>query len=220
MQNGHDVVVYDHDAKAVAALAGDGATGAAGLDKLVTALRRRARSGSCSRPAPSPTPLSPSAGFAAGDIIIDGGNTFWRDDIRRGQDLPKRGIHYVDVGTSGGVWGLERGYCMMIGGDKEIVRSRSIRFSTLAPGLGDDSAARRAARRRDPRAERRLHPCRPDRRRPFRQDGAQRHRIRPDAGLCGGLRHPARTPTSRALTGASASTSIWPTSPKSGGAAA
>jgi 6-phosphogluconate dehydrogenase len=72
-----------------------------------------------------------------GDVIIDGGNTFWQDDVRRGQSLKKLGIHYLDVGTSGGVWGIDRGYCMMIGGDKAVVDRLDPIFAALAPGIGD-----------------------------------------------------------------------------------
>jgi 6-phosphogluconate dehydrogenase len=74
--------------------------------------------------------------LCGGDTIIDGGNTFWQDDVRRAAELRKKGIHYLDVGTSGGVWGLERGYCMMIGGDKAIVDRLDPIFATLAPGVG------------------------------------------------------------------------------------
>jgi len=73
----------------------------------------------------------------ADDVIIDGGNTFWQDDVRRGKALRERGLHYVDVGTSGGIWGIERGYCMMIGGDKGVVGRLDPIFKTLAPGIGD-----------------------------------------------------------------------------------
>jgi 6-phosphogluconate dehydrogenase len=73
----------------------------------------------------------------AGDTIIDGGNTFYKDDIRRAKSLLSKGIHYIDVGTSGGVWGVERGYCMMIGGEKAVVDRLDPIFGTLAPGLGD-----------------------------------------------------------------------------------
>src|ERR1700748_1761080 len=72
-----------------------------------------------------------------GDVIIDGGNTFWQDDGRRGKALKERGIHYVDVGTSGGIWGIERGYCMMIGGDKAVVDRLDPIFACLSPGIGD-----------------------------------------------------------------------------------
>ena len=87
-----------------------------------------------------------------GDVIIDGGNTFWQDDVRRGAALNAKGIHYLDVGTSGGVWGLERGYCMMIGGDKAVVERLDPIFATLAPGIGD--IPRTPGREgRDPRVE-------------------------------------------------------------------
>ena len=154
IQNGHEAVVYDHDANAVATLRQDGAIGAAGVDKLVKQLEP-----------PRAVWLMLPAGkitedtigqlaelLAADDIIIDGGNTFWKDDIRRAKKLKERAIHYVDVGTSGGVWGLERGYCMMIGGVKEVVEHLDPLFKALAPGLGN--APRTLARDgRDPRAE-------------------------------------------------------------------
>ena len=190
IKNGHEVVVYDHDAKAVAALSRDGATGAGGLDKLVQQLRPP-RAVWVMLPAGKITEdvIGELAKLlAAGDIVLDGGNTFWRDDIRRAKMLKERNIHHVDVGTSGGVWGLDRGYCMMIGGDKEIVDRLDPIFSALAPGLGNVPRTPKARRPRSARRAR-LHPCRAERRRPFRQDGAQRHRIRPDAGLCRRFRH-------------------------------
>jgi len=154
IKNGHEVVVYDHDAKAVAALSRDGATGAGGLDKLVQQLRPP-RAVWVMLPAGKITEdvIGELAKLlAAGDIVLDGGNTFWRDDIRRAKMLKERNIHHVDVGTSGGVWGLDRGYCMMIGGDKAIVDRLDPIFSALAPGLGN---VPRTPRRdgRDPRAE-------------------------------------------------------------------
>jgi 6-phosphogluconate dehydrogenase len=152
--NGHEVIAYDHDAKAIAAVSRDGAKGAEGLDKLVALLRP-----------PRPVWVMLPAGkvtedtivalgtlLDAGDIVLDGGNTFWKDDIRRAKMLQARKIHHVDVGTSGGVWGLERGYCMMIGGAKEIVDHLDPIFKALAPGLGN--APRTPGREgRDPRAE-------------------------------------------------------------------
>jgi 6-phosphogluconate dehydrogenase len=155
MQNGHEVVAYDHDAKAVAALTKDGATGTAGLDKLVQALRPP-RAVWVMLPAgkiTEDTIAQLGQLLASGDIVLDGGNTFWRDDIRRAKMLRARDIHHVDVGTSGGIWGLERGYCMMIGGAKEIVDRLDPIFAALAPGLGD--VPRTPGRDgRDPRAER------------------------------------------------------------------
>jgi 6-phosphogluconate dehydrogenase len=154
IKNGHEVVVYDHDAKAVAALSRDGATGSDGLDKLVQQLRPP-RAVWVMLPAGKITEdvIGELAKLlAAGDIVLDGGNTFWRDDIRRAKMLKERNIHHVDVGTSGGVWGLDRGYCMMIGGDKAIVDRLDPIFSALAPGLGN---VPRTPKRdgRDPRAE-------------------------------------------------------------------
>ena len=126
--------------------------------------------------------------FEKDDTIIDGGNSFYKDDIRRARMLREKAVHYLDVGTSGGVWGAERGYCMMIGGEKDVVDAP--RSDLRGAGAG----ARRHrphAEARDPRSARRegLYPCRARGRRPFRQDGPQRHRIRADAGLCRRLRH-------------------------------
>jgi 6-phosphogluconate dehydrogenase len=154
IKNGHKVVVYDHDPKAVAALTPDGASGAAGLDKLVQQLQPP-RAVWVMLPAGKITDdviVELSKLLQSGDIVLDGGNTFWKDDIRRAKMLKERKIHHVDVGTSGGIWGLERGYCMMIGGDKAIVDRLDPIFKALAPGLGD---APRTPKRdgRDPRAE-------------------------------------------------------------------
>jgi 6-phosphogluconate dehydrogenase len=154
MQHGHQTVVYDHDAKATAALSRDGATAAAGVDKLVGQLRPP-RAVWVMLPAGKITEdviAELATVLHAGDIVLDGGNTFWKDDIRRAKMLQERGIHHVDVGTSGGIWGLERGYCMMIGGTKEIVDRLDPIFNALAPGLGD--VPRTPGRDgRDPRAE-------------------------------------------------------------------
>jgi 6-phosphogluconate dehydrogenase len=154
MRNGHTAVVYDKDAKAVAGLSHEGAQGASTLQELVAKLEKP-------RTAWVMLPAGPITGTTVeaigqlmdeGDVIIDGGNTFWQDDVRRGKALKARGIHYVDVGTSGGVWGIERGYCMMIGGDKQVVSRLDPIFATLAPGIGD--IPRTAGREgRDPRIE-------------------------------------------------------------------
>ena len=123
IENGNEVVVYDRDPGAVKALQGDGAIAAARLDKLVEALRSP-RAVWVMLPAgkiTEETIVELARLLAPGDIVIDGGNTFWKDDIRRAKMLKERAIHYLDVGTSGGIWGLERGYCMMIGGEKEKV---------------------------------------------------------------------------------------------------
>jgi 6-phosphogluconate dehydrogenase len=154
MQHGHETVVYDHDPKAVEALRGDGAKGADGLEALVKQLQTP-RAVWVMLPAGKITDdviVSLGDLMAKGDIVIDGGNTFWKDDIQRAKALAKRGVHHVDVGTSGGIWGLDRGYCMMIGGRKEIVDHLDPIFNTLAPGLGD--VPRTPGRSgRDPRAE-------------------------------------------------------------------
>ncbi|WP_027556752.1 phosphogluconate dehydrogenase (NAD(+)-dependent, decarboxylating) [Bradyrhizobium sp. Cp5.3] len=154
MRNGHSTVVYDKDAKAVAGLAVDGAQGASTLEEFVAKLERP-RTAWVMLPAGhiTETTIDTIANvMQAGDVIIDGGNTFWQDDVRRGKALKARGIHYVDVGTSGGVWGLDRGYCMMIGGDKAVVDRLDPIFAALAPGPGD--IPRTPGREgRDPRIE-------------------------------------------------------------------
>src|SRR3954462_1564791 len=139
MKSGHTAVVYDKDPKAVAALAADGSVGATSLEDFVQKLEQP-RTAWVMLPAGKITEATIDALsklMQPEDVIIDGGNTFWQDDVRRGKALRERGIHYVDVGTSGGVWGIERGYCMMIGGDKAVVdRLRPI-LAAPAPGLGD-----------------------------------------------------------------------------------
>jgi 6-phosphogluconate dehydrogenase len=139
MRQNHTAVVYDLNPKTVAALAEEGATGAPGLEDLVRKLDRP-RTVWIMLPAGDTTESAVkklSELLEPGDIIIDGGNSFWRDDIRRSKSLRSKGIYYVDVGTSGGVWGLDRGYCMMIGGDKPAVQQLDPIFDTLAPGVGD-----------------------------------------------------------------------------------
>jgi 6-phosphogluconate dehydrogenase len=154
IENGHEAVVYDRDAKAVAALGRDGAVGAEGLDTFVRQLRAP-RAIWVMLPAgkiTEDTIVELAKLLARDDIIIDGGNTFWKDDVRRAKMLKEHGMHYVDVGTSGGVWGLGRGYCMMIGGPKAIVDRLDPLFKALAPGLGN--VPRTPGRDgRDPRAE-------------------------------------------------------------------
>ena len=139
MRHGHSTVVYDKDAKAVAGLAADGAVGSATLEEFIAKLERP-RTAWVMLPAGRITEatIDTIAGVMQdGDVIIDGGNTFWQDDVRRGKALKQRGIHYVDVGTSGGVWGLDRGYCMMIGGEKPVVDRLDPIFAALAPGAGE-----------------------------------------------------------------------------------
>jgi 6-phosphogluconate dehydrogenase len=138
MRGGHQCVVWDHDAANIEKLAGEGATGAATLDGFLKALQRpRAVWLMIPAAAVDTTLAELSARLDAGDIIIDGGNSYYIDDIRRAKDLVAKGLHYVDVGTSGGVWGLERGFCQMIGGQPEIVQHLDPIFKTLAPGRGN-----------------------------------------------------------------------------------
>jgi 6-phosphogluconate dehydrogenase len=138
LKQGHQCVVYDRSADAVKELVKDKAAGAGSLAELVRKLEKP-RALWLMVPAAvvdqSIGELSPL--LEAGDVLIDGGNSYYVDDIRRAKELAGKGIHYVDVGTSGGVWGLERGYCMMIGGDPGVVRRLDPIFATLAPGTGD-----------------------------------------------------------------------------------
>jgi len=155
LRAGHRCVVHDRDAAAVAALAAEGAVGAADLAGVVAALEPP-RAVWVMLPAGAPTEetIAALAGLLApGDTAIDGGNTFWKDDIRRAAELRARGLRYLDIGTSGGVWGLERGYCLMIGGEAEVVARLDPILAALAPGLG---GIPRTPRRegRDPRVER------------------------------------------------------------------
>ena len=139
MKHGHTTVVYDKDAKAVTTIAAEGATGAGTLEEFVRKLEKP-RAAWVMLPAGKITEATIDALsklMQPGDTIIDGGNSFWQDDVRRGKALRERGLHYIDIGTSGGVWGLERGYCMMIGGEADVVRHLDPIFSTLAPGIGD-----------------------------------------------------------------------------------
>ena len=138
MRDGHQCVVFDRDAGAVGKLAADGASGAQDLADLVRQLQPP-RAVWVMLPAGAPTEetVTALAGvMQAGDTIIDGGNTFYKDDIRRAEALKAKGLTYVDVGTSGGVWGLERGFCMMVGGDTEAVNRIDPVLKTLAPGIG------------------------------------------------------------------------------------
>jgi 6-phosphogluconate dehydrogenase len=139
MHGGHSLVVSDLSADAVKQLGNEGATGSSSLQDLIGKLKAP-RAVWIMVPAGGPTEATVeklAQHLQAGDAIIDGGNSYFKDDVRRAQELKGKGIHYVDVGTSGGVWGLERGYCMMIGGPKEAVQRLDPIFKTLAPGKGD-----------------------------------------------------------------------------------
>src|ERR1700738_3966685 len=138
-KNSHQCVVYDRSADSVKELSSEGSTGSSSLDDFVKKLSK-----------PRAIWLMVPAGVVdatlhdlapkleTGDIIIDGGNSYYIDDIRRAKELAPKGIHYVDVGTSGGVWGLERGYCMMIGGEDAVVKQLDPIFARLAPGMGKE----------------------------------------------------------------------------------
>jgi 6-phosphogluconate dehydrogenase len=138
LKGGHECVVNDVHPPAVEALVKEGAVGSSSLEEFVKKLTKP-RAAWLMVPAAivdmmlgKLTPL-----LEKGDIVIDGGNSYYIDDIRRAKELKAKGLHYVDVGTSGGVWGLERGYCMMIGGEPEVVKRLDPIFATLAPGRGD-----------------------------------------------------------------------------------
>ncbi len=139
-RDGHRCVVFDTNPKSVADLAAEGAKGSGSLEELVKGLTDSPKAVWVMLPAGDITQHAVdqlSTLLSSGDIIIDGGNSYYKDDIRRAKVLKEKGIRYVDVGTSGGVWGLERGYCMMIGGDKEAVDHLDPIFKTLAPGIGE-----------------------------------------------------------------------------------
>ncbi len=164
-RHGHDVVLYDRDASVVSKVheRAERSAAATGLADMVAKLS-----------APKVVWVMLPAGaitqqavdaladlMSEGDIIIDGGNSFYKDDIKRGRKLLEKGIHYVDVGTSGGVWGLERGYCMMIGGSKQAVDHIDPILAALAPGAGDVEPTRGRGEALDPRAEQGYLHCGP-----------------------------------------------------------
>jgi 6-phosphogluconate dehydrogenase len=138
VNGGHECIVFDRSPKAVQELTEQKATGSSSLGELVKKLTKP-RAVWLMVPAAvvdkSIADLLPY--LEAEDILIDGGNSYYIDDIRRAKELASKGIHYIDVGTSGGVWGLERGYCMMIGGEEKVVKHLDPIFATLAPGMGD-----------------------------------------------------------------------------------
>ncbi len=155
MKHGHEVAVYDRSADTVADLGKEGAIATDGLDGVIAALAQP-RAIWVMLPAGEPTEQTIAEladRLAPGDVIIDGGNTYYKDDIRRAKSLAEKGIDYVDVGTSGGVWGLERGYCMMIGGKSEAVERLEPIFEALAPGYGSIERTR-GRNAPDERAER------------------------------------------------------------------
>jgi 6-phosphogluconate dehydrogenase len=139
MRDGHTCVVSDLNADNVKRLTSEGATGTTSLDDFVEKLSKP-RVAWVMVPASEPTEqtvMTLAEKMDPGDIIIDGGNSYFKDDVRRAQALQEKGIQYVDVGTSGGIWGAERGYCLMIGGPEQVVQHLAPIFQTLAPGRGD-----------------------------------------------------------------------------------
>lgn len=162
VRQGHDCVVFDQSPETVAGLVGQRITGATDLADLVAGLARP-RNVWVMLPAGEITEQTVAELgrlLEPGDTIIDGGNAFFQDDVRRAREMKAKGIHYLDCGTSGGVWGLERGYCLMIGGDREAVERLDPIFAALSPGEG---TIPRTPRResRDPRVERGYLHCGP-----------------------------------------------------------
>jgi 6-phosphogluconate dehydrogenase len=144
---GHECVVYDVNSANVDALAGEGATGAKSLEDLVSKLQKPAAIWLMLPAAITEQTLSALSNMlVTGDVIIDGGNSNYQDDIDRAGRLAEKGLDYIDVGTSGGVWGLERGYCLMIGGPDDAVNRLDPIFRSLAPGAGTPAAADETAR--------------------------------------------------------------------------
>jgi 6-phosphogluconate dehydrogenase len=138
LRDGHECVVYDRSAEAVGELAGEGASGCNSLDDFIARLQTPRVVWLMLPAAVVDASLADlGARLDAGDIVIDGGNSYYIDDIRRAKQLAQKQLRYVDVGTSGGVWGLDRGYCMMIGGPDEAVQHLDPIFRTLAPGMGE-----------------------------------------------------------------------------------
>ncbi|MGA8553936.1 MAG: NADP-dependent phosphogluconate dehydrogenase, partial [Candidatus Acidiferrales bacterium] len=137
MKAGHECVVFDRAPATVESLAREGATGGTSLDDFVSKLKQPRAIWLMVPAAVVDSTLAELAPkLHKDDVLIDGGNSYYIDDIRRAKDLEQKGLHYVDVGTSGGVWGLERGYCMMIGGEQPVVERLDPIFKALAPGRG------------------------------------------------------------------------------------
>jgi 6-phosphogluconate dehydrogenase len=138
MKGGHECVAFDMSQASVQGLAKEGATGASSIDDFIGKLKQpRAIWLMVPAAVVDSTLAQLVPKLAKDDVLIDGGNSYYIDDIRRAEELKKKNLHYVDVGTSGGVWGLDRGYCMMIGGENEVVQRLDPIFKTLAPGIGD-----------------------------------------------------------------------------------
>lgn len=162
VRQGHECVVFDQNPQTVAGLVGQNITGAADLAELVAKLAKP-RNVWVMLPAGEITEQTVAELgrlMEPGDTIIDGGNAFFQDDVRRAREMKEKGIHYLDCGTSGGVWGLERGYCLMIGGDREAVERLDPIFAALSPGEGTIPKTPRRETR-DPRVERGYLHCGP-----------------------------------------------------------
>ncbi len=163
IEGGHQIVAYDRNSKAVADAANFGAEGATSLDEVAAKLDKPGiwwvmlPAGEITE-----SVIGDIAAVASpGDMIIDGGNSFWKDDVRRAKALAEKKIHYFDIGVSGGVWGLKRGYCMMIGGPKEQVALLDPIFQTLAPGVGTIARTKRPTDEREWQAEKGYAHCGP-----------------------------------------------------------
>ena len=183
MRDGHTAVAFDTNPDTVKQLEEDGAVGATELEDFVAKLEKP-RVAWVMVPAgiTGKVVMQVAEFMEEGDIIIDGGNSNYRDDIDMAAKLKERGIHYVDIGTSGGVFGLQRGYCLMIGGEDEVVEHLDPLLRSIAPGLGDIERTPGPRGRPGPRGAG-LPALRPQRCRPLRQDGPQRHRVRDDGRL-------------------------------------
>ena len=155
IRGGHEVVAYDRDGAAVAGLVGEGAQGAASLEELAGKLDSPAIYWVMLPAGAITDAVMRQIGdiAKAGDIVIDGGNSFWKHDLEHAKYLSEKQLHFVDVGVSGGVWGLERGYCMMIGGPKQQVDLLDPIFNTLAPGIGTVERTKRAKSEHEWKAE-------------------------------------------------------------------
>ena len=190
MKDGHHCVGYDIFPDAVKALEADGATGASSLEEFAAKLEKP-RAAWVMVPAGDITDKTIAAlseVLEPGDVIIDGGNTHYVEDIRHANALREKGIHHVDVGTSGGVWGFERGFCLMIGGENGGRRPAQPDLR-VDSARGRRGAAHAGTRGRSEPGRARLLPLRPERRRSLREDGAQRHRVRPHGRLRRGAQH-------------------------------
>ena len=234
MRDGHRIVAFDVNPDAVAALAGEGADGASSLEDLASKLEAP-RSVWVMVPAGEITEKTVedvAAVLESGDAIVDGGNSYYRDDIRRAEMLREKGIDYVDCGTSGGVFGLDRGYCLMIGGPDGAVERLDPVFAIA--GAGRRLGRAHAGPLRRPGAGReRLPALRPQRRRALREDGPQRDRVRHDGGLRRGAERaqerqrrqgrsarPTPRPRRSSSPSTTSTTSTCRRSPRSGAAAA